>query len=125
MTRQVVCPICTRARKSCTFFKRVADLKFDDNEERSAVIRSRFFRLYHADFCPTCNRDVAHCHEVKVAMIVKAAKKDGLYMTDDQMATSLEMATCSPPNRQYTPIMPHWWRPANDGSSDGADRESG
>jgi len=119
MRTKEVCPICTRDRKSCTFFKRVAELKFDEDPSHSGRLRSKFFRLYHADICEICKRDVAHCHEVKVAAIVREAKKAGQYMTDDRMADELKAAKCHPPSRfrgqqEYTPIMPYWWRPADD-----------
>lgn len=119
----VGCPICHLPAVKmkgistiCTFFRRVQWLKFDDDPEKSARIKSKHFRLFHADICERCHLPLSYCREKKLRAIHSKIKTGKYVENNFQGWASPEMIQkwlaeekCNVPGRLMSSV-PQWWR---------------
>lgn len=127
--KKLCCPICKLPAKQivhiagkkktipgCVFFARMQNVKFDNDPKKSARLRSRAFRDFHAVICPTCCHPADVCREKKIKSVKRDFERDikeGLrdnYVHDHEITRSVSVRACYPPDRSnYTVEIPDWY----------------
>ena len=129
---ELCCPICRRpalvkaridgvmtTNKGCVFFARMQNKKFDDDPKKSAKLRSKAFREFHADICPRCRCPIDECRDRKIAKAkrdftkaFKEGRRDTDYVHDHEITAAVKEIACSPPDEwRYTIKIPDWYTP--------------